>query len=190
MLRNGPSRAADVMYKVECMTVSAYEADKVVRGRHVVWLIRDSLKSHDQSEQSFGYEHLAKVAIKPNPETGNLEQFLRNWDYVLDSMPGILKDEFAIQRQFYRSVVKHKSLQFHMNCYHMRDEGHPDKTYKWLRRCVDDIILSASTLKNADERDQLLDLQLNKNVKQALPAPQAGGAEGEEKPKSQRRKGL
>ena len=153
----------------------------------MVWFIRDSLRSFDETEQSYGYEHLAKVVIKPNCETGNLEQFLKNWDDVLDSMPGAMKDEHLIHRQFYRSVVKHKLLQFHMNCYHARDVGHPDKCYAYLRKCVDDVILAASTLKNADERDQLLDIQLNKQVKPALPAPQQGEGEGGAKSKSGKR---
>ena len=47
-----------------------------------------------------------------------------------------------------------------MDCYHMRPRGHPDKCYRHLRKCVDDVILASAALKNADERDQLLDMQL------------------------------
>ena len=92
ILRNARPKGQKVLYKVERMTNAAYERQKVVRGRHVVWLIRDSMKSFDATKTTFGYEHLSKVAIKPNPQTGDLEQFLKTWDWILDSMDGAMKN--------------------------------------------------------------------------------------------------
>ena len=74
------------------------------------------MKSFDATETTFGYEHLTSVGIKPNPQTGDLEQFLETWDWNLVSMDGAMKNEVLIHKQFYRSIVKHQTLQFHMNC--------------------------------------------------------------------------
>ena len=76
MLRNGGTRGKDVLYKVDRSVAAAYQKKMSVRGRHVVWLIKDSFKSFDDTDATFGFEHLAKVAIHPNEKTGDLVSFL------------------------------------------------------------------------------------------------------------------
>ena len=66
MLRNGGTRCKDVLYKVDRLVAAAYQNKMSVRGRHVVWLIKDSFKSFDETDTTFGFEHLAKVTLHPN----------------------------------------------------------------------------------------------------------------------------
>ena len=120
MLRNGGPRGKEVLYKVDRLVAAAYRNKMSVRGRHVVWLIRDSFKSFDETDTTFGFEHLAKVTIQPNEKTGDLAAFLKTWDWVLNSLHGVAYQEKLIHQQFYRSIVKHQDLKFHMDCYHMR----------------------------------------------------------------------
>ena len=153
MLRNGGTRGKEVLYKVDRLVAAAYQNKMSVRGRHVVWLIKDSFKSFDETDTTFGFEHLAKVTLHPNERTGDLVAFLKAWDWVLNSLHGVAHQETLIHQQFYRCIVKHQDLKFHMDCYHMRPKGHPDKCYRHLRKCVDDVIFASAALRNADERE-------------------------------------
>ena len=89
MLRNAWPKCQKVLYKVERMTTTAHEQHTRVPGRHVVWLTRDSMKSFDSAETTFGYERLSKVTLKPNPVTGDLAQFLKT-----------MRNEELIHKQF------------------------------------------------------------------------------------------
>ena len=73
MLRNGGTRGNHVLYKVNRLVAAAYQNRKSVRGRHVVWLIKDSFKSFDDTDTTFGFKHLAKVTLQPNEKTGSLD---------------------------------------------------------------------------------------------------------------------
>ena len=121
--------------------------NNVIKGRQVVWLLLDSFRTSDNSEQIYGFDHLSRLELKNH----NLFEFLIAWNNILDNMGGCRLNGSQLRDVFYRKVKDERELLYDINLYDRMPEGR-NKRYEYLIDCVSSAIRVQDQKQNFADR--------------------------------------
>ncbi len=102
----------------------------LLKGRQIVYMLLDTLKTFGNSELVYGFDHLARHDCGTD-----LHVFLTHWQKILDNMCSPLPTA-NLRDVFYRKIKNAEALKQDMNKYERFRENHEDKTYAWFVEIV------------------------------------------------------
>ena len=108
-----------------------------LRGRQILMLICDEFKVN----ADFGFTNrLEDVSILAYTGDKNLQQFVNKWDTMLAELEVNKFGANTLARMFENKLTASKLLESEVRHFRLLSEGHPDKTYQWLRDMIDKVL--------------------------------------------------
>jgi hypothetical protein len=164
------------------MEQSARAGDNVLKGRHIVWILLESFKTFDNSDITYGFDHLSRLAVQNHDPHDLVVQ----WNHVLDNMGAIQLKGLQLRDVFYRKIKDEPALAIDINHYERMYEDDPKKTYEHLLECVWSVNKVQGQRRNLLEKESLL---LDKPSKRTEPHNAAPSVDKNKSEQSQRNRG-
>ncbi len=168
MLTRAGDKARDIRDKLNRHMLENARKGRVLRGRQLVQLMLECLKTVDQSEAAHCLTHLAEVAIVND----DLQGFLTKWNLVLDGLSGGRPNEVLLRDTFYNKIKDSPSMTDDTRYYDRLPKNHADRTYDKLVEFVEAVITTKRQRYTILERDALMSGKL-KTKAAAIPAAPA-----------------
>jgi hypothetical protein len=120
---------ADVLVREE----RAPEAGAMLRGRQILFLMYDYFKTNVHMALIYSVTDLAKLTY---PGGKNMHSFRHRWGLTTASMSDKLNHD-TLASILLQRIESSNGLRGGIAYYHRRHEGHSDKTYAFLKQCMD-----------------------------------------------------
>ncbi len=138
---------------------------RIRRGRQLVHLLLDSLKTVDQTEVARCLGHLGNVVL----ENDDLHGFLAKWNIVLDGLSGGRPADVLLRDTLDNKIRDSPSMVEDRRRYDRLTKDLPDRTYEKLVEVVEAVITTKRQRHNISERDALM-MSTKKTTSFAVPA--------------------
>jgi hypothetical protein len=174
-VQNGGTDARELKDIINRRMEDAIQQNQLIKGRQIVFLILESFKTFDNSEISYGFDHLVKC------ECGtDLHAFMTDWYNILDHMDGTLPSKF-LRDVFYRKIQHVPRLHLDINNYERLHNDDPMRTYEHLVKVVNQEICLQRQQRNTNAQNQLLTKTPVTKAKGAAPALDAAATPAQTK---------
>ena len=123
MLDRASGKGKNIVHRMEREMLNATQRGALIRGRHIVYMLLDSLRSFDNSDMCYGYDHLMTITLHGS----DLEWFVRQWEHVIDNLQGGVPAGTNLRDAFYRKIKDCAILSHDIREYERLPEGDGNK---------------------------------------------------------------
>ena len=121
----------------------------MLRGRQALWLIYEHFRTTTSDGTLYGFRHFQLVEWKGD-EVSQLEHFDAEVTRVLGGMENMPREE-DINDHYVRQFRKTKTMKEDIAYFDRLENGHPDKSWKYLRKCLRKQCFRIRATKNEDQ---------------------------------------
>ena len=125
----------------------AHNKGTQLRGRQILWLICKEFDDNASLGFTCGIDDLTMLAF---PGDKNLQSFLNRWDEIMSYLDTSTIPETTISQMFVKKITQSKTLALEFAHWRRLKDTDPDRTYAWLRECVEKTIQIEREDKNQD----------------------------------------
>ena len=129
-----------------------------IKGRELFAMILISFKSPDHTEVLYNSHHLYVFSY---PGDDQLEAFYNKWlDIIYSMKPDDRPSENSLRDTLFRKIEHSKLMYFDISRYRTFDEGHPEKTYKFLMDMIKGYIARGKQERLLKDRERAVKMTL------------------------------
>jgi hypothetical protein len=137
---------------------------RILRGRQLVHLLLDSLKTVDQTEAAHCLGHLGNIVL----ESDDLRGFLTKRSIVLDGLSGGRPAPVLLRDTLHNKIRDNPSMAEDTRYHDRLTKDHPDRTSEKLVEFVEAVMTTKRQRHNITERDALM---MSKILTKAVAVP-------------------
>ena len=133
MIKSSSDQASEVALEVQQLIARMMKVGKGVKGRQMIFMVLETVRTHDRLDLVFGVEHLYKLSY---PEDKKMGDFKQRW---LEIIAGIKPESVSQEEELRDTQLKgdSKELELELKLYERMERGDPAKTHKYLLNMLD-----------------------------------------------------
>ena len=167
VIDNAGDKSMQVKYEMSMKNQMYGKYGGFIKGRELFAMILISFKSPDHTEVLYNSHHLY---VFNYPGDDQLEAFYNKWlDIIYNMKPDDRPSENSLRDTLFRKIEHSKLMYFDISRYRTFDEGHPEKTYKFLMDMIKGYIARGKQERLLKDRERAVKMTLgNTKITPAL----------------------
>ena len=150
VLKGGAEKGRAISEVLHVEEDKLFQRGKITIGRQVLWLINEHFRTNHTTDHASDMVDL--VSLQWFVE--NMTKFRYTWDSCVQSMYPPLPDE-TLRDILYKKLAPSKVLREDLCHFDRQEQGHPHRTYAWLRGRIDYHIIRQLQDKNQAEKTSM-----------------------------------